>query len=263
MGYEDAFVVAYLNGERITVGEARTIMDTPAALATNNNLVAEETQVVKAEETSELFYTVQIGVYGTQRTSQRLFGITPLIEDVMANGYYRYYSGFFNNKEEAIAWQNEIRVKGVPDAFVVAIHNGDKLSVGEADNLVEQGAVFYNPTQQANDIEADTVVVEEPKEEVFDPELIAYKLQLDSYTIDISLEQYYKIYYMNQIRKIQDHYIFAKNIFRVYLPNIASEYEFDRALKVFTPEDIELFVFYGTKKISIKKAINILNSPSD
>jgi WD40 repeat protein len=263
MGYEDAFVVAYFNGERITVGEARTIINTPDVLATNNNQVAEETQLIKAEETSELFYTVQIGVYGTQRTSERLFGITPLIEDVMANGYYRYYSGFYNNKEEAIAWQNEIRAKGVPDAFVVAIHNGDKLSVGEADNLVEQGAAFYIPTQHTNDIEVDTVVVEEPKEEVFDPELIAYKLQLDTYTIDISIEQYYKIYYMNQTTRIQNHYIFAKNIFRVFLPNIASEYEYDRALKTYTPEDVQLFVLYGEKQISIKKAINIINSSSD
>jgi len=258
MGYQDAFVVAYMNGERITVGEARTIMNIPDAVATNNNIITEETQVVKTEETSNLFYTVQIGVYGTQRTSARLFGITPLIEDEMENGYYRYYSGFYKNKEEAILWRNEVRAKGVPDAFVVAINNGNKVSIGEADNLVEQGANIYNPIQNTNDI--DTVVVVEPIEEVFDPELIAYKLQLKNYTIDISLEQYYKIYYMKQTRKIQNHYIFAKNIFRVYLPSLAEENDYDRALKIFSPDDINLSVFYGTKKISIKKAINILNS---
>ena len=54
------------------------------------------------------------------------------------NGAYRYTSGNFSSKQEAIARQAEIRKLGFSDAFVVAFINGERATIKEAENALKK-----------------------------------------------------------------------------------------------------------------------------
>ncbi len=266
IGYEDAFVVAYLNGERINVAEARRNID---SRETTTDLIAEEIQTEETktiEESSALYYTVQVGVYGSTRTSDRLFGISPLIEERLRNGNYRYFSGYYNNREEATAWRNEIRDRGVTDAFVVAVYNGERISVAEADRLREQGVEIFSPqTNESREesMQADTLSADTIKEEVFYPEMLSYYVQIKKLKYELNYEQFLKIFLMNRPSKIRDYYIYADRIFAAYLSDIASANQYKRLVKHYDIEDLDLFILYASKRISLKKAIKIKNYTSN
>ncbi len=121
-----------------------------------------------------LMFTVQIGVYKTQRSSERLFGITPLFEDMTGNGYYRYFSGIFGNKQDAIAYKNEVVSKGVPDAFVVVFYQGRKISLAEANTLAGESIDKVIPKAEREPLLA--TASEKPALRVyFSVQLAAYK----------------------------------------------------------------------------------------
>lgn len=54
------------------------------------------------------------------------------------NGAYRYTSGNFSSKQEAIARQAEVRKLGFSDAFVVAFINGERATIKEAENALKK-----------------------------------------------------------------------------------------------------------------------------
>jgi len=155
MGYSDAFVVAYYNGFRITVAEARNVISQNPELIADAKKVTVKTDYVNTSTESMqssssfettmmndldgLFFVVQIGVYGGARSSEQLFGITPLIYDRLNNGYYRYFSGTYSSYEQAVDSQTRIRNLGVSDAFIVAYRNGKRISVSEARRLIAEG----------------------------------------------------------------------------------------------------------------------------
>lgn len=54
------------------------------------------------------------------------------------NGAYRYTSGDFRTKQEAIDRQAEVRKVGFSDAFVVAFINGERATIKEAENALKK-----------------------------------------------------------------------------------------------------------------------------
>ena len=54
------------------------------------------------------------------------------------NGAYRYISGRFLTKAEAIARQNEVRALGYNDAFVVAFINGERGTIKQAEEALKK-----------------------------------------------------------------------------------------------------------------------------
>jgi N-acetylmuramoyl-L-alanine amidase len=54
------------------------------------------------------------------------------------NGAYRYVSGRFLTKAEAVARQNEIRNKGYKDAFVIAFINGKRGTIKQAEEALKK-----------------------------------------------------------------------------------------------------------------------------
>jgi len=165
MGYKDAFVVAFYNGKRITLFEARQLIKqaaspeyeklakdesakisvvtsvNPATLAQNkqaNNVITNTTTQPAlgslVNETKELFYTVQIGVYKTPVSHQALKNLTPLYEDHAYN-FIRYLVGKFNNRKDADNEKNKIVALGITDAFVSAYFKGQKITLAEAASI--------------------------------------------------------------------------------------------------------------------------------
>lgn len=155
LGYEDAFVVAYLNGERISLSRAKDIEtgaeQIPASVSAALAAEAGDTPLVPTSAVSGevkqlkdiqgLMYTVQVGAFRNQVTSNELFGISPLIE-YRAGNLYKYGSGIYNDIQKASAAKDKIISLGVADAFVTAFFNGNRVSMDEAQNLADQGNNF-------------------------------------------------------------------------------------------------------------------------
>ena len=54
------------------------------------------------------------------------------------NGAYRYISGHFMTKAEAVARQNEVRNLGFKDAFVIAFINGERGTIKQAEEALKK-----------------------------------------------------------------------------------------------------------------------------
>ena len=191
LGYNDAFVVAYCDGKRISFGEARQlearnecigkkVEEIQLEVATNiaQNLGLEDTsKTLKpvAEHTynqapgaakawaieqfngDQIFFTVQVGVFNRPVTRDLLFNLEPLYTLRLDNGQIRYSVGMYGNLMHAVNLQSEVRKKGIPDAFVVAYYQGNRISVSKARELINGGVSVYtgNPNPQPK-IEAHT-----------------------------------------------------------------------------------------------------------
>lgn len=153
LGYRDAFVVAYLNGKRITASEAIAYMakegkfvdvnspqsagitenlNIPKAILTENEPQvnpADLVQVTKEiEQINGLLYTIQIGVYTKQATKQGLLNLQPIYTKQLPNGLFRYTAGIYNDTVKVMADRNRIVELGISDAFVGAYLNGNSIS---------------------------------------------------------------------------------------------------------------------------------------
>jgi hypothetical protein len=175
LGYTDAFVVAYKDGKRIPLWQAReflaqqnnpdystiaqnevnqvktrtNIADNNVAvnnvpINTNRNAVAVSSSDVKS--ISGLFYTVQIGVYKEQVSSEQLKNISPVYREQTQYGWMRYTTGIFNDLGKATDEKNKIVGLGINDAFVSAYYNGKKISLNEAAAIAAKNPnAFTNP----------------------------------------------------------------------------------------------------------------------
>jgi hypothetical protein len=176
IGYPDAFVVAFLNGERISnsaarkeTGEAASSNSATAKFlnvstktgtsASNSSTVpssAEVTQVqggskealsvdfnsdkveevVNAKTIEGLYYTIQIGVFSTP-VKKGVFDYEGLNVVQLSSGLYRYNAGIFESVLAAADLKNTIS-STIKDAFVTAYYNGQRVSLTEASKLKNQ-----------------------------------------------------------------------------------------------------------------------------
>ena len=176
IGYPDAFVVAFLNGERISnsaarneTGEAASSnsatakfqnVSTKTGTSTSNSGVvpssAEVTQVqggskealpvdfnsdkvedvVNAKTIEGLYYTIQIGVFSTP-VKKGVFYYEELNVVQLSSGLYRYNAGIFESVLAAADLKNTISIT-IKDAFVTAYYNGERVSLTEASKLKNQ-----------------------------------------------------------------------------------------------------------------------------
>lgn len=54
------------------------------------------------------------------------------------NGAYRYISGHFLTKSEAVTRQNELRNLGFKDAFIIAFINGERGTIKQAEEALKK-----------------------------------------------------------------------------------------------------------------------------
>ena len=148
-GYADAFVVAYCDGKRISIAEARALEQSGRCVPTSQNELSIEVaklfetidiipDVNLAIEKEEIFYTVQVGVYNKKINPEQLPGIEELEAFQSPNGQYRYSSGKFLSLDDAKFRKAEIVTKGITDAYIVAYRNGNRIDLKLAKVLIEQ-----------------------------------------------------------------------------------------------------------------------------
>ena len=190
LGYSDAFVVAYCDGERISFGEARRreaegtcvpkgtnelMLDVATKTAEKLGLPATsevvelpEYDYAKApgaveadpiENMKGLFFTVQIGVFNRPVGPEYLHGMTEVISLRLPNGQIRYSSGRFDSVEDALPRRNLALSNGVVGAFVTAYFEGERISLSEAKRILEtRGRGILQSEMDKNVVKSDPVV---------------------------------------------------------------------------------------------------------
>jgi hypothetical protein len=163
LGYQDAFVVGFYEGRRISINEAITILqkdgkevnlapNTSAGISANNNIPkntavtpvntnplttnTEPAVITKElEQINGLLFTVQIGVYSRQVTRGQLYNLSPIFTEKLPSGLYRYTAGIYNVKDHLSTDRARVNGIGIKDAFSSAYYNGKRITFTQAEQI--------------------------------------------------------------------------------------------------------------------------------
>jgi hypothetical protein len=141
-GITDAFIVAYSNGNKIGIGEAKKIeAGSPSPPSSSTATTAEINSIKKKhapkpitskiKNKAEVFLAVQVGasltaadpIYELAKYEHQL----QMQIKVLQGKPVRYYTGETNNKNEAEQTLSLVKSKGVDDAFLIGISNGERV----------------------------------------------------------------------------------------------------------------------------------------
>ncbi|MBA3901789.1 MAG: SPOR domain-containing protein, partial [Bacteroidetes bacterium] len=129
-GYTEAFIVAYKNGERVSL---TSVGATPAPV-----VKAEPTVVVNK---SEIKFKVQVGAFKNEIPSELKMvfnSIENLEKQKTSTGLTRYLAGSFSNYKDALSLKNKLASESnLQDAFIVAFYKGQMIPVQEAIELLK------------------------------------------------------------------------------------------------------------------------------
>ena len=123
--------------------EQPKVEETPAVTPVEKPEVkVEEKPEVKPEEKSILKTKVSFKVQFASRDTKvpvtdKAFEKVPEVGEYFYNGAYRYVSGDFTTKQEAMNRLEAIRKLGYSDAFVVAFINGERATIKEAEEALK------------------------------------------------------------------------------------------------------------------------------
>lgn len=294
IGYNDAFVVAYKDGKRISLFDARRMLKENGKTEeynllaqaevnkiknravenpvnqninnnqTNNNTVNQITlkqpvNTTNVSNVSGLFYTVQIGVYKSPVTAQDLKNLSPIYEE-QAYGFIRYTTGKYSDFKKADLEKNRIIQLGIPDAFVSAYYNGKRISVAEATKIEMQ-----NPASATDQIEVkypeQNVEVNQNANLPVDKTAILFKVQIGAFKEQIPVNKVTQFLEMaanhglDHERDETGSNVYSVGKFKTY----------DEAVKmrdVLINEGVQdafVVAYNGKVKISVNDAKNILN----
>lgn len=198
LGYRDAFVVVYKDGQRISLGEAmnelksqgvavnvnpnetagitsnanipnaNTVATTVAnntgnttTTNTNNNVVpAANVNATELNNVQGMLFTVQIGVYSNEASSTQLYNLKPIYRERLPNGYYRYTAGIYNNLDKVKADRSKVNGLGISDAFVSAYLNGSRIKVADALAKMGSGDNVQFPAENPIQFDGGTGAIE-------------------------------------------------------------------------------------------------------
>jgi len=290
-GYNDAFIVAYKDGVRIPLYQARNLIRSHTGqdleqynLTAKNEvdmyrsqsagvppIVAEATttdretssrEYVRSESLDDqtgLLYTIQIGVYRTPVTPGELFNITPVYESRSESGLIRYSTGKYNDYSLAVSEKNKVADAGVLDAFVTAYYNGKRISISEAREMERSG-------RSDTDNESSTVNIPDRPDET--PSSVSgtasgnivFKVQIGAYKEQVPTEVVNSFLSVASNRGLEQ---FTNEIgYTLYLVGKYSNYKDAADMKVILVNegvtDAFVVAFRGDKKITVEEARNLL-----
>ena len=217
LGYSDAFLVVYCDGQRVSLAEARKLQASGSCVpkqsealiyeASNNTAeklgIKDTSKQVRispssynkapgaapaeaVEERQGLFFTVQVGVYNKPVPPSQLKNISPLITKRLENGQIRYSSGIFKSAAEAKPKQAEAVQRGISDAFIVAYYKGERITVAVANKLLEQNGPSILE-EAKKEVVAVKPIKEEPVITVANPPVkktVYYQLRTEEKFVD-------------------------------------------------------------------------------
>lgn len=262
LGYTDAFVVAYCDGKRIQLAEARELEDKGLCKPMPQNQIVmeqientiaqlpQEIQVqhsttpkisdynkadgaalaIAAEEIRGLYFTVQVGVYNRPATDEQLHYITPLVTLRLDNGQIRYSTGTFRSIDDARPKKAEVIEKGILDAFITAYYNGKRISLQEAKDLLQNLG--------------DTILIKEVDLPKVDEKPVS----------DLVVESYKKDNPIREIQLMNDYKLVSKNTFDEFPHRELNQL---RVQGVFYYDATDKHI----KSISYAEPLKLINSP--
>lgn len=114
----------------------RAFRDYKVAYEKENEAVEKEIVQEPQPAPDSIAYKVQFASRDKKTSvNDRAFRKLKQVEMYEQNGSYKYTSGVFATKEEAIAHQSKVKALGYKDAFVVAFCNGQRVTLKEAETL--------------------------------------------------------------------------------------------------------------------------------
>jgi cell division septation protein DedD len=164
IGVTDAFVSAYINGKRIPMEEAATIVSQQGKAAfanmqgmnmqpkvipmsnekakneNNTEVTPSSNKVAPAGNTpANIVYKVQLGAFRNQVPVEVMNKYLSIAEKGISNqknGYLTIYTvGNFKSLQEAESVKADVVAKGITDAFIAVFNNGSKITIEEAKRL--------------------------------------------------------------------------------------------------------------------------------
>jgi len=130
-GFEDAFIVTYKNGKRISLDIAIRAEKSPSMIETEDDVT---------EEPLNLEFTVQILVGEDSVSPSELKKMSKLGNiNKVAEGtdLYRYFLGPYKTLEEANIQLEKANLNGYNDAFIFVIKDGERIILEEARKLLK------------------------------------------------------------------------------------------------------------------------------
>ena len=168
LGYSDAFIVAYCDGKKLTLGEARQLEARGECTPKGDNEflveISKNTQEALKEQNESvltansstidiksLFFTVQIGVYNKPISEKEKFpGLTEISTSISPKKQIRYATGIFSDLNRAKTRKNEAVAKGISDAFIVAYYQGERITIAQATELLSKNeSILYSGSHQS------------------------------------------------------------------------------------------------------------------
>ena len=137
-GYNDAFIVAFKDGKRITLKEAGFELNPDF----KDNIEIETEPSVNPINAKLVKFRVQVGAYKEKIPTDALdmyldIGNVLPKRDIMT-GLTKYYLGEFNNYDVAADFRLKLIEKGLVDCFVVGEFKNNIISTKEAKSLLCQ-----------------------------------------------------------------------------------------------------------------------------
>ena len=115
-------------------------------IETEEAVYSEETPIpVNPKIPDGLIYKVQVGAFRKPIPQDLFKGFAPISAEKVRDDITRYRVGYFTSYNVANESRNKIRRLGYRDAFVVAIMNGEKITIARAKELqAEQPPLTVN-----------------------------------------------------------------------------------------------------------------------
>ena len=136
-GFDGAFVVAYKNAKRVVISSGDKAENvTPTETHINSTPV----KTSQEKTSSGITFKVQIGLFKNEIPSnlKTIFSTLNGIEQAKnENGLMRYTSGSFSNYNDAKKYKEDLTIKGIKDAFVVAYKDNNIISMKAALQLIK------------------------------------------------------------------------------------------------------------------------------
>jgi len=262
-GFTDAFPVAYLNRERISLARARDLRylekDLPAEFriltAAQENFMAQQDEAnaqVEVQPTNQLtvvpvlddnqstFYSIQLGAFSRVINQDNIRGVSADFYHREGNGYYKYFHGKYRSYNQALQEKGIVN-RSIADAFIVAFSGGERVFRAQAETILQNTQLTVEP-QTLND--------ENLNQE------ISFRIQIGAFSNPLPAEQ------LQNYREAFDPYPIASmntgNVTVYFIDGFESYKTAGQAVKIMVRPlvgDAFVTAWRGDTKIAIREAL--------
>lgn len=129
--------------------------------STAKNEEIDESKIpLNVQLSEQLIYRVQVGAFSMLFPKSKYKLFSPISAEEIDNNLYRYLVGYFNSFKSANQALSKIKSVGYPNAFIVAYHNKESISLSQAQKIEKTS--IHNTTN----IDDFEIVIPQNKNEV-------------------------------------------------------------------------------------------------